>query len=111
MISRASRRGCLFYSLACFGPFVTAMVYVFRMTGELHDFSYPDEELWYPSRMVEAGHMMQAALCWLGVYYLCIKPAKLWPPSLAAIHAYDETGLVSRFPYFLSTWREYENLQ
>ncbi len=81
------------------------------MTGELHDWSYPDEPPQYFARQTQAGYVMISALCWLGFYYLVIKPFKFFVPSQETINRYNDTGLDSRFPMFFATWREYENIQ
>ena len=36
------------------------------------------EEPVYDIRTLEAGYVMQAALCWMSVYYLIVKPLKLF---------------------------------
>ena len=82
------------------------------MTGDLHDHSYPNAEKWYDVRTKESGHMMQAALCWLGIYYLIVKPFKLLGcDNPEALKHYNNTGLQPRFQFMFSTWREYENCQ
>lgn len=82
------------------------------MTGDLHDHAFPDSPKWYARRTMESGHMMQAALCWLGIYYLIVKPFRLLGcDNPEALSHYDNTGLSPRFSRIFSTWREYENCQ
>lgn len=82
------------------------------MTGDLHDHEFPDGPRWYPRRTTESGHVMQAALCWLGIYYLIVKPFKLLGcDNPEALSHYNNTGLQPRFSRIFSTWREYENCQ
>lgn len=82
------------------------------MSGDLHDHEYPDSSPLYGIRTSDSGHIMQFALCLLGVYYLVIKPFKLFgcdnPENL---RHYDNTGLKPRFSKIFKTWREYENCQ
>mmetsp|Transcript_13638 Transcript_13638/g.22756 ORF Transcript_13638/g.22756 Transcript_13638/m.22756 type:complete len:232 (+) Transcript_13638:494-1189(+) len=51
---------------------------------------------------------MIAALCWLGLYYLFLKPFKLLPMDVAMTKKYAEADLHPRFSYF-ENWREYEH--
>lgn len=81
------------------------------MSGDIHDFQFPDEPLLYPQRSVEAGHMMEASIWFLCVYYLIVKPSAVFQPSHEADAEYDDTGLKPRFSFFFKTWREYENVQ
>ena len=84
----------------------------YRMTGDLHDHAFPDSPKWYARRTMESGHMMQAALCWLGIYYLIVKPFRLLGcDNPEALSHYNNTGLSPRFSRIFSTWREYENCQ
>ena len=82
-----------------------------RMTGELDDWNYPDEEPQYDIRQTQSGYIMVATLCLLGTYIVFLKPLGYWKPSPEAVHVYDDTGLASRIPKLFSTWREYENVQ
>jgi hypothetical protein len=54
---------------------------------------------------------MLAALIWLGIYYVSIKPFNLFPPSAKSEEIYDLPQLKSRIPFLFKTWREYENVQ
>ena len=82
------------------------------MTGDLHDHAFPDSPKWYARRTMESGHVMQAALCWLGIYYLIVKPFRLLGcDNPDALSHYNNTGLRPRFSRIFSTWREYENCQ
>ena len=87
------------------------------MTGDLHDAEFPDsEDLWYDHRTLDSGHLMQAALCWLGIYFFVIKPFGLLgsDSNIESMKSYDCTGLKPR--QFLArlgvkTWRDYEHWQ
>ena len=82
------------------------------MSGDLHDHEFPNRPPLYEIRTTESGHMMQFALCWLGVYYIIVKPFKLFGcDSPEALRHYDNTGLKPRFSFLFRTWREYENCQ
>ena len=79
------------------------------MTGDLHDHQFPNEEPVYDIRTLEAGYVMQAALCWMSVYYLIVKPLKLFGGDSQRT---DDPGRPApRLPKFFITWREYENVQ
>ena len=55
--------------------------------------------------------MMKAAICYIVVYYLTVKPFKLFQPSAQAARVYNDVELKSRFPSVFQSWREYENVQ
>ena len=52
---------------------------------------------------------MAATLCWLGIYYLFLRPLNFLPvaQNSAMLTRYEEAGLRSRFSYF-QNWRQYE---
>jgi hypothetical protein len=79
------------------------------MTGELHDFVYPNEPKEYFTRQTQSGYVMMAALCLDGLYYIIIKGFGLLKPSEEVVEMYNDTGLQPRYPF--RTWREYENIQ
>lgn len=81
------------------------------MSSDLHDQRYPDAPKQYPQRTIEAGYMMEAAMVFLAVYYLIIKPCKIFQPTRETELQYDDTVLSCRFPAVFRTWREYENVQ
>ena len=80
-----------------------------RMTGDLHDHQFPNEEPLYDIRTLEAGYVMQAALCWMAAYYLIVKPLKLFGGD--SQRSDDPGRPAPRLPKFFITWREYENVQ
>lgn len=80
------------------------------MTGEVHDYYFPNDYPQYEDRQRQASYIMMSALCWLGVYYFIIRPLGLLKPNADAVAIYDDTGLSTRFPLFFNTWREYENI-
>jgi hypothetical protein len=43
------------------------------MTGELHDYHYPDRAPWYPRHQGEAGVILKCALTWLLFYYVFLR--------------------------------------
>ena len=71
------------------------------MTGELHDFDYPNQEKEYIPRQKQAADTMTAALVWLGVYFLIIKPFKIYPASSASIELYVYTHTHKLYLYDL----------
>jgi hypothetical protein len=89
------------------------------MSGELHDIEFPDRPSWYDQRTEESGHMLTAALSFLGFYYVIVKPISLLYPGLISKHfglSEDELHpsdleITPRFPCYLKSWREYQNLQ
>mmetsp|Transcript_8978 Transcript_8978/g.8017 ORF Transcript_8978/g.8017 Transcript_8978/m.8017 type:complete len:406 (+) Transcript_8978:12-1229(+) len=92
------------------GQFLWLFANLWWMSGELHDFSYPQSEKWYDKRTIEAGYIMETALIWLAIYYLFIKPFHILPPTKESEKMYDDTGLNPRFSFLFATWREYENI-
>ena len=79
------------------------------MIGDVHDIEFPNQKPIYNQRQKDCEHIMEAALCWLGLWYLIIRPLKLLPePDEEARRAYDgEFNLIPSIPYF-KNWREYE---
>ena len=80
------------------------------MEGELHDVKFPGQPPINDARQKEGGYIMITALCWLGIYYLFLRPFGLLPISTAAKAHYDDTGLSCRFSSCFPTWRQYENI-
>lgn len=79
------------------------------MTGELHDTEFPNEPSMYDQRALECGYIMMAALIWIGLYYVLLKPLHLMNERTAKGEEYNTTGLQCRFKWFFKSWREYEN--
>lgn len=44
------------------------------MSGDLHDYFYPDEPSIYDERLSDSAHVLEATMCWLGIFYFFIKP-------------------------------------
>ena len=94
---------------------VAVVIWIFGnwwwITGEVHDWNYPDEPKQYDIRTIETAYILDAGLCWLGLFYLIVKPLKLFDAdNIVMLKRYDQTGLPARLPFIFSTWREYENL-
>jgi lysylphosphatidylglycerol synthetase-like protein (DUF2156 family) len=79
------------------------------MSGEAHDATYPEEDPVAEIRATESSHVFEAALLWLGVYYLIVIPFNLIPVSHEALKAYDDGKFKPRFSYFRN-FRQYENI-
>eukprot|EP01038_Epipyxis_sp_PR26KG_P014646 gene14646-19677_t len=94
---------------ACIAQLLWLVSNTIWMSAELHDHQFPNAPKLYPSYTVISGKIMVAALCFLGIYYIIIKPFNLFPASVSVDQEYDDTGLTCRFKYFKS-WREYENI-
>lgn len=80
------------------------------MSGELHDYHYPNEASIYNRRATECGYIMMAALIWIGIYYVILKPLDVTSRDTVAMDHYDTKELQHRFPRYFKNWREYENV-
>lgn len=60
------------------------------------------------SNSPETAQILIAALCWLGLYYVVLRPMGWITVSSKMLQRYKQTGLKSRFSYFI-TWRQYEH--
>jgi hypothetical protein len=81
------------------------------MIGDVHDVEFPGEKSMYDQRQTDCSHIMEAAMCWLALWYLVVRPLKLLPePDAETSTDYDGIAgnLVPSVPYF-KTWREYES--
>ena len=79
------------------------------MIGDVHDVEFPDRKSMYDERQKGCQHIMEAALIWLALWYLIVRPLKLLPePDEETARMYDEHDLVPSIPYF-KTWRTYES--
>jgi hypothetical protein len=56
----------------------------------------------------ETNHMFVAALSWIAMYHLILRPLKLIEPDASMTAKYEAAGLKSRFSYF-ANWRQYEH--
>jgi hypothetical protein len=64
-----------------------------------------DDQLGPPS-----GHLFIAALSYLGLYHLLLRPLNIIKPDPKTTARFDSLGLKCRFTYF-TNWRQYENAQ
>ena len=81
------------------------------ITGEVHDWKYPEETPIYDERTTQTGYILNAGLCWLAVFYLFVRPFKLFhADNQEMLVRYDTTGLPPRLPWLFKTWRDYENM-
>ena len=74
------------------------------MTGDLHDWQYPNSPSVYASRCNISANIMIAALCWLSVYYLILRPFRLLPEKADYSILTHNHSAVSRSLWFKS-WR------
>jgi hypothetical protein len=87
------------------------VIFLPRMSGDLHDNSFPDSPSVYDLRTVQAGNVMLTAVIWLLIFYCIVRPLKLFPLSEDTKKQYDGTGLKVPPGSYFTTWREYENCQ
>lgn len=78
------------------------------MTGEAHDYAYPDSPELSDIHTAQCARILETALLWLAVYYLVILPFDLMPVKPEAVAEYDDGSLKPRFSYF-KNFRQYEN--
>ena len=81
------------------------------MSGELHDVAYPDAPPVYNVRALQAGHVLQSAMCFMAVYYLILKPLKVLDRFQVDDLVDDTTALQPRLPRLFPSWRHYEQIQ
>lgn len=92
------------------------------MSGELYNLQYEiddDNSGWYPVRTLEASFIFRAALCWLGVYYLIIKPIELLRPNVYwHVRTTEEEmknngghHVIPRFHSFFKNFDQYKDAQ
>jgi len=80
------------------------------MTGEAHDYAYPDSPSISDRHNDESAYMLEAACVWLSVYYLIVVP--VWgqiTKDPKAVEEYDDGEFKPRFSYF-KNFRQYENI-
>lgn len=80
------------------------------MSGEFHDYNYPDQKPMYEQRTKESGKLLITAFSMSLVYFVVIKPLNLFKVNDELLNRYDATGLVCRIPYF-KRWRGMSILQ
>jgi hypothetical protein len=71
------------------------------MAGEVF---YDDDAAVLP----KSAAMMEAAMGWILVYYLILKPLNVLPVDPKLTEKYDDADLIPRFKFF-ANWREYEH--
>jgi hypothetical protein len=68
------------------------------MIGELHDYYYTSllspSELWYEDHHTTTQNIMNAALIWLKLYWLIIKPVGLFIPSKESLLKYERKRIL-----------------
>ncbi len=89
------------------------------MSGELHDFEYPDQPKLYDIRTIESGYILKTTCTVLGLYYIIVKPLEHYfpdrfpKPDMKKENEYY--GKLNRiappFPTIFRSWREYQNIQ
>lgn len=79
------------------------------MSGEAYDAEYPNQTSIAVLRTQQSSHILEAALLWVGFYYIVIIPFNLLPISEKALKEYDDGEFKPRFTYFRN-FRQYENI-
>ena len=81
------------------------------ITGEVHDWKYPEDLPIYDERTTQTGYILSIGLCWLVIFYVFVRPFKLFDvENHEMLIRYDTTGLSPRLPWLFKTWRDYENM-
>ena len=94
----------------CVGLFLWLFANFWWMTGEAHDYAYPDSPSIADRHNEESAHMLETAAIWLTVYYCFVVPC--WgqiTKDPKAIEEYDDGEFTPRFSYFRN-FRQYENI-
>jgi hypothetical protein len=83
------------------------------MSGELHDWQFPNATPVYDQRHLDAQYVLFVTIMFLAVYYLIVRPLKLFVSEESAKEVYNDSGITPPFCIwpFYSSWRELENLQ
>jgi hypothetical protein len=79
------------------------------MSGELHDYQYPNDPSVYDQRTRQTGEVFIVALVWVSSYYLILKPFR----SAGVCGTRPSTvpqNFQHRFPWYFHSWEEYENI-
>lgn len=86
------------------------------MSGELHDYRYPNEPSVYNQRTRQTGEVFIVALVWVSAYYFILKPFRsagicfTRPSSPATGLEAPPQSFQYRFPWYFHSWEEYENI-
>ena len=72
------------------------------MTGELHDWVYPNEPVLYPLRTIQCGQIMLFTIAWLGIYYVFEFPWKWLPKSWVQNAEYYDRNGIENMPKWIS---------
>ena len=91
------------------GIFMWIFANFWWMTGEVYDFTYPDEPSISTRRTEECGSILESTLCLLLFFYLIVVPFDLIPVTEEALDEYDDGSMEPRFQYFRN-YRQYENV-
>lgn len=79
------------------------------MTGEVYDYTFPDEQSISEGRTEQCARILEIALCLLTMYYTIILPLNLVQVDEKALKAYNDEIMKPRFAYF-KNFRQYENV-
>jgi len=72
------------------------------MSGEFHDWVYPNETNLSPLRTIQSGQMMLFAISWLGIYYVFVFPWKWLPKSWTQNMEYFDINEIENMPKCIS---------
>lgn len=91
------------------GLFLWLFANFWWMTGEAHDYQYPDSPAISDRHLSESAIILETAVVWLSLYYFIILPLNLMPQTAQAMEEYDDGDFTPRFSYF-KNFRQYENI-
>jgi hypothetical protein len=80
------------------------------MSGELHDYRYPDRPSVYDERTHQTGEVFVVALLWVSAYYLLLKPFRAAGVCSSREPSSSPQTFQHRFPWYFHSWEEYENI-
>lgn len=79
------------------------------MTGEVYDYTYPDQPSIADVRTQECAVVLESAMLLLIFYYLVVLPFDLISVSDEGLAEYDDGSMEPRFQFF-QNYRQYENV-
>ena len=91
------------------GLFLWLFANFWWMTGEAHDYQYPDSPAISDRHLQESAIILETAVVWLSLYYFILLPLDLLPQTTQAMEEYDDGDFTPRFSYFRN-FRQYENI-
>lgn len=92
------------------GLFLWLFANFWWMTGEAHDFAYPDSPSISDRHNEESARILEVATVWLAVYYFIVVPTLgRITQDQKAIDEYDDGEFKPRFSFF-KNFRQYENI-